>query len=64
MLRIGAALDLRFGKNTMQFIDFLKKIDGCYTYVLEMKAIPDIISGRDFIESLHIFSPDVFQHQY
>jgi hypothetical protein len=56
MLRIGAALDLRFGKNTMQFIDFLKKVDGYCTYILEMKAMPDIISGRKFIESLVSFS--------
>ncbi|MEA3294411.1 MAG: sugar phosphate isomerase/epimerase [Euryarchaeota archaeon] len=52
------------GKGSVEFVDVLKKIDGCCTYVLEMKAMPDIISGRDFIESLHIFSPDFFQHQY
>ena len=31
------------GKGSVEFVDVLKKVNSCCTYVLEMKAIPDII---------------------
>jgi len=40
------------GRGSVDFEGVLCKLDGCTTYVLEMKTLPDVISGREFIESL------------
>ncbi len=42
------------GRGSVDFEGVLCKLDGCATYVLEMKTLPDVISGREFIESLGI----------
>ncbi|NOQ33615.1 MAG: TIM barrel protein [Methanosarcinales archaeon] len=42
------------GRGSVDFEGVLCKLDGCTTYVLEMKTLPDVISGREFIESLGI----------
>ena len=40
------------GRGSVDFEGVLCKLDGCTTYVLEMKTLPDVIAGREFIESL------------
>jgi len=40
------------GRGSVDFKSVLCKLNGCTTYVLEMKTLPDVISGREFIESL------------
>ncbi|MEA1870131.1 MAG: sugar phosphate isomerase/epimerase [Euryarchaeota archaeon] len=42
------------GRGSVDFEGVLCKLDGCTTYVLEMKTLSDVISGREFIESLGI----------
>ena len=40
------------GRGSVDFEGVLCQLDFCSTYVLEMKTLPDVISGREFIESL------------
>ncbi|RJS72099.1 sugar phosphate isomerase/epimerase [ANME-2 cluster archaeon] len=40
------------GRGSVDFEGVLGRLDFCTTYVLEMKTLPDVISGREFIESL------------
>jgi len=42
------------GKGSIDYNGVLKRLDGCCTYVLEMKVLSDIIPGKEFIESLRI----------
>jgi len=40
------------GRGSVDFEGVIGRLDFCTTYVLEMKTLPDVISGREFIESL------------
>lgn len=40
------------GRGSVDFEGALCQLDFCSTYILEMKTLPDVISGREFIESL------------
>ena len=40
------------GRGSVDFGGVLCQLDFCGTYVLEMKTLPDVIAGREFIESL------------
>ena len=40
------------GRGSVDFEGVLGQLDFCSTYVLEMKTLPDVISGREFIESM------------
>jgi sugar phosphate isomerase/epimerase len=42
------------GRGSVDFGSVLGRLDFCSTYILEMKTLPDVISGREFIESLGI----------
>ena len=40
------------GRGSVDFGSVLGRLDFCGTYVLEMKTLPDVVLGREFIESM------------
>ncbi len=40
------------GRGSVDFGGVLERLDFCGTYVLEMKTLPDVISGMEFVKSL------------